>query len=173
MTPTEGRMMFDLTTGALVALALLSSPDTLAGRYTLDGAASDDPSTLAEEATRDLGRLKQNRARSELQVLLTPPGTLEITAIDSGYAITDDKGRSMRAVLGEPAREIKSPDGQTVRVDAVMRGDSLVVHVVGGRGSREQAYVATDTGLVVTTTYTVSFRKAPIRQRTVYRRNAE
>ncbi len=165
--------MYNLLAGALVTLALLFPPDTLVGRYTINRAASDDPSALVEEAVRDLGRLKRGPARTELRTLLTPPPSLEITAVDSGFTITAERGTSMRAVPGELAREMKSPDGQTVRVGAVMRGDSLVVHVVGGRGSREQAYVATDTGLVVTTIYTLSFRKAPIRQRTVYRRDAE
>lgn len=165
--------MHAMMTGALAVLALLLAPDQLTGRYTIDRAASDEPSALVDDAVRDLGRLKRNRARSELRTLLTPPATLEISPVDSGFVIADDQGRSVRAVPGEPASQVRAPNGETVRLEAVQRGDSLVVRVAGGRGSREQTYVATESGLVVTTTYTVSFRKEPIRQRTVYRRQAE
>lgn len=162
--------MKTLLVGTLVSLALLLPPAALPGRYTLDRAASDDPSALVEAAALDAGRLQRNRVRSELRTLLTPSRTLQISASDSGFSITDDAERTMRVVPGESDVPVRTPSGEPAKRATTLRGDTLVVRVTGGRGSRMQAFKATDDGLVVTSTYNVSFRRAPIRQRTVYRR---
>jgi hypothetical protein len=164
--------MYAVLAGALVSLVLLQQPDGLPGRYTLDRAASDDPSTLVEEAARDAGRLQRNRVRSELRTLLTPALALQIRAAEPGFVITADAERSMRAVPGESDVPVRTPGGEPARQATTRRGDTLTIRVVGDRGSREQVFDATAEGLVVTSTYVVSFRREPIRQRTVYRREA-
>lgn len=162
--------MYTLIVGALVSLALSLQPDTLPGRYTLDRAASDDVAALIEEAARDAGRLQRNRVRSELRTLLTPAPALEIRAAGAGFVITIDAERTVRAVPGESDVPVRMPNGGPARLTTTLRGDALVIRVVGDRGSREQIFEATADGLIVTSTYVVSFRREPIRQRTVYRR---
>lgn len=162
--------MYAQLAGTLVSLALASQLAALPGQYTLDRAASDDPSALIDDAARDAGPLQRNRVRSELRTLLTPAGKLQIEAAEPGFVITADAERTMRAVPGESNVAVRAPSGEPARRATTMRGDALVVRVVGDRGSREQVFEATADGLVVTSTYVVSFRREPIRQRTVYRR---
>jgi hypothetical protein len=164
--------VYTLLAGTLLSLALTSQSAALPGRYTLDRASSDDISALVEQAARDAGPLQRNRVRSELRTLLTPAHTLQIEAAEPGFVITADAERSMRAVPGESDVAVRSPNGEPARRATTMRGYALVVRVVGARGSREQVFEATAEGLVVTSTYVVSFRREPIRQRTVYRREA-
>lgn len=165
--------MYTLLAGTLVSLALLQQPDSLPGRYALDRAASDDPSAIVEEAARDAGRMQRNRVRTELRTMLTPARTLQIRAAEPGFVITADGERSMRAVPGEVDIPVRTPRGEAARQATTLNGDALVVRVVGERGSREQVFTATAEGLVVTSTYVVSFRREPIHQRTVYRREAK
>lgn len=162
--------MHDLLTGALTCLALLLPPDALPGRYTLDPKASDDPVALVEEAARDAGRLQRRRVRSELTTLLTPPRVLAISVAEPGFVITADGDRTMRVVPGEANAAMRSASGEPVRRSTELRGDALMIRIAGENGSRVQVLEASANGLVVTTTYTVAFRTAPIRQRTVYRR---
>lgn len=164
--------MHTLIAGTIVSLVLALQSAVLPGRYTLDRAASDDPSVLIEEAVRDVGRLKRGRVRSELRTLLTPPDPLEIRAVESGFEIVADAGRTMRAVPGESDVPIRTPRGDAARLTTSLNGEALVVRLVGDRGSREQVFEASADGLVVTSTYMVSFRREPIRQRSVYRREA-
>lgn len=164
--------MYTLLAGTLVSLAMLQQPDALPGRYTLDRAASDDPSVLVEEAARDAGRLQRNRVRSELRTLLTPARELHIRTAEPGFDITADAERTIHAVPGESDVSVRTARGESARRSTTLRGDALVIRVAGDRGSREQVFEATDDGLVVTSTYVVSFRREPIRQRTVYRREA-
>jgi hypothetical protein len=164
--------MPNLMSGALICLALLLPPDALPGRYTLDRPASDDPVALVEEAVRDANRLQRRRVRSELTALLTPPLALDIKAVEPGFAITADGNRTMRATPGETDVAMQTSNGDSARRSTELRGEALVIRIAGENGSREQVLEAREGRLVVTTTYTVSFRRAPIKQRTVYLRES-
>jgi hypothetical protein len=158
--------------GALAGLALLLPPDDLPGRYRLDRQASDDPVALVDAAVRDASWATRRRVRAELTTLLTPPRVLEITAAERGFVIAADGDRTMRVVPGETNVPMRASNGESARRQTEWRGEALVIRIAGENGSREQVLEAREGGLIITTTYTVPFRTAPIRQRTVYRRES-
>jgi len=162
--------MYAILTRAVLVCALLASPDHLPGRFTLDRAASDDPSAVVDAALRDVSPLRRSRMRSELLRQLAPAPTLTIRGDSSGFTIVAGGGQEIRAIPGAPRERITTPQGQRASLEAMIRGDALVLRVLSDRGGREQWFTADTSSLTVTSTYSVSALDAPIRLRTVYRR---
>jgi hypothetical protein len=155
----------------LLATSFHTVPDTLVGRYALDPGAGDDPAAVAEQVTRDVGRLRRGPMRDRLKEVLTPSPTLEIRREDHSFVITGAEGRSLRVVPGGPEVTQETPEGEAARIAASLDGESLTIRIRTARGERVQTLTPTDSGLRMVNTYTVEQLSEPMRIELVYRRD--
>lgn len=162
--------MHSLLAIVTLAISLSAPPDSLPGRYILNRDASEDVAAVVDEAVRNVNRLKRSRMRSELLTQLRLSPTLTIRAEASGFVITDNEGRVLRAMPGASTARITTPRGEAATVDAFTRSDTLVVRIQSPAARREQLFIANATELIVVSTYTLDALDAPIRLRIVYRR---
>lgn len=165
--------MHTLLAVAALTFSLAARTEALPGRYVLDPSTSEEVAAVVDAAVRNVNRLKRGRMRSELLTQLRPSPTLMIRAEASGFVITDNEGRVLRAMPGAPTARITTPRGEAATVDALTRSDTLVVRIQSPTARREQLFIAKATELIVMSTYTLDALDAPIRLLTAYRREAQ
>jgi YmgG-like glycine-zipper protein len=105
----------------------------LTGTYRIDGTQSDDPRTVAENATRNLPAQRRDRIYQSLINRLDPP---DVLAIDQrGRNVTIASSKASQATLVADGREkIEStPQGRITRLRANLSGDQLIISRTGER----------------------------------------
>lgn len=147
---------------ALAIGAWIPADDALVGRFTIDLAASDDPSAAVEEVVGQVRRLGRGRARSGLAPMMTPSETLEIGWDGEAYLIVGAEGDSLRLVPGGDPIEVQGRDGQTARMSAELEGGSLHLRMEASQATRTQRITPTATGLEMTVVWDLAIAREPV-----------
>ena len=107
----------------------------LTGTYRLDPARSDRVGRAARIATRGLSPEEQQRVRDMLSRRLEAPEMLAIER--SGRNITIASSRAPQVTVEADGRDRteQTPRGRTIRVNAALNGDQLVIASTGDRGN--------------------------------------
>ena len=162
--------MIALLSCMALAASLHADPDSLEGRFKLQDAASDDPSVVAEEATRGLRRMMRNRMRPALEEALTPSPDMEIRLDGDAYVIIGGEERTLRVVPGGPEVELETPQGETAAIVAALNEGTLEIRIRTPRAERVQTITRTEDGLRVVNTFTVEQLSEPVRAEFIYLR---
>jgi hypothetical protein len=107
----------------------------LTGTYRLDNARSDDPTAVAERATRGLPLNQAQRLRRIIMRRLASP---EMIAIDrNGRSVTMASSLAPQVAFEADGRDRieQIRQGRNVRVNTALYGDQLVISTVGDRGN--------------------------------------
>jgi hypothetical protein len=107
----------------------------LTGTYRLDASQSDDVWRKAQRATRGITDQDRERLRQMIQQRLEAPEMLAIER--QGRNVTVASSRAPQVTFEADGRERveQTPGGRSVRVNATLTGDQLVVSSTGERGN--------------------------------------
>lgn len=105
----------------------------LTGTYRIEVTQSDDPRTVAENATRNLPAQRRDRIYQNLLSRLAPP---DVLAIDQrGRTVTIASSKATQVTLNADGREQieTTAQGRTTRVKVHLAGDQLIITRTGER----------------------------------------
>jgi hypothetical protein len=107
----------------------------LTGTFRLDPSQSDNPSTVADNATRNLPYAERQRVRDQLMRRLESPEMLAIERNGDNVTIASSRAPQTTFVANSPESREQLPNGSYARVAAQIAGDRLVVSSAGNRES--------------------------------------
>ncbi|MDX6613222.1 MAG: hypothetical protein QOD75_2408 [Blastocatellia bacterium] len=112
-----------------------ATTNRLTGTYRLDVSSSDDPRTAADNATRNLPRYNRAQVMNSIAARLEAPDQLAIDL--RGRTVTIASSRAPQITFEADGRERveASNNGRTVRAQATLTGDQLMVSSTGERGN--------------------------------------
>ena len=148
----------------------------LTGTYTVDPARSDKVGRAAKIATREISTEEQQRLREMITRRLAAPEMIAIQR--EGRSITVASTRSPQVTFEADGRDRteQSPRGRTIRVNARLAGDQLVVTSTGDRGNDFTVTfepVANGSELRVTRRMEVETLTQPVMATSYYTRTSE
>ncbi len=147
----------------------------LTGTYRIEVTQSDDPRTVAENATRNLPTQRRDRMYQSLLNRLDPP---DVLAIDQrGRTVTIASSKASQVTLTADGREQieTTAQGRTTRVKVHLSGDQLII---SRTGERSQDFVVTfdpidSRRLLVTRQLYTDQVGQPVTLRTYYTRTSD
>ena len=107
----------------------------LTGTYRLDPARSDRVGRAARIATRGLSPEEQQRVRDMLSRRLEAPEMLAIEREGRNVTIASSRAATVTVEADGRDRTEQTPRGRTIRVNAALNGDQLVIASTGDRGN--------------------------------------
>ena len=105
----------------------------LTGTFRLDTTQSDNASTVAENAVRNLPYADRQRIREQLMRRLDAPEMLAIERNGNNVTIASSRAPQTTFVANAPESREQLPNGTYSRVNAQITGDRLVVSSAGNR----------------------------------------
>jgi len=105
----------------------------LTGTFRLDATQSDNASTVAEAAVRNLPYADRTRVREQLMRRLDAPEMLAIERNGNNVTIASSRAPQTTFVANAPESREQLPNGGYSRVNAQITGDRLVVSSAGNR----------------------------------------
>jgi hypothetical protein len=105
----------------------------LTGTFRLDTSQSDNPNTVADNATRNLPFADRQRVREQLMRRLESPEMLAIERNGSNVTIASSRAPQTTFVANTAETREQLPNGSYARVNAQITGDRLVVRSAGNR----------------------------------------
>jgi hypothetical protein len=105
----------------------------LTGTFSLDASQSDNATTVADAAVRNLPYAERTRVREQLMRRLEAPDRLAIERNGNNVTIASSRApqTTFTANAGENREQL--PNGSYSRVDSTIQGDRLVVRSAGNR----------------------------------------
>ncbi|MET0624268.1 MAG: YMGG-like glycine zipper-containing protein [Pyrinomonadaceae bacterium] len=107
----------------------------LTGTFRLDASQSDNGSTVAENAVRNLPFGDRARVREQLMRRLESPEMLAIERNGNNVTIASSRAPQTTFVANAAETREQLPDGSYSRVNSTLQGDRLVVRSAGNRAT--------------------------------------
>jgi len=107
----------------------------LTGTYTLDPARSDKVGRTARIATRGMSTEEQQRLRDMITRRLAAPEMIAIQREGRNFTIASTRAPQVTFEADGRDRIEQSPRGRTIRINARLVGDQLIVTSTGDRGN--------------------------------------
>jgi hypothetical protein len=105
----------------------------LTGTFRLDPTQSDNPNTVADNATRGLPYADRQRVRDQIMRRLEAPDMLAIERNGNNVTIASSRAPQTTFVANAPESREQLPNGTYSRVNAQVTGDRLIVSSAGNR----------------------------------------
>lgn len=105
----------------------------LTGTYRIDSNGSDDPRTVAENATRNLPAERRDRVYQNLLNRLSPPDVMAIDQRGRNVVIASSRAAQVSLVADGREQVETTPQGRTARVRVSLSGDQLIIARTGDR----------------------------------------
>ncbi len=105
----------------------------LTGTFRLDPTQSDNPNTVADNATRGLPYADRQRVRDQIMRRLEAPDMLAIERNGNNVTIASSRAPQTTFVANAPESREQLPSGGYSRVNAQVMGDRLIVSSAGNR----------------------------------------
>ncbi|MDT7807457.1 MAG: hypothetical protein QOJ70_1270 [Acidobacteriota bacterium] len=111
----------------------IRAANRLTGTYRLDPTQSDNPTTVADNATRNLPFADRQRVRDMLMRRLESPDMLAIERNGNNVTIASSRAPQTTFTANAPESREQLPNGSYSRVNSQITGDRLVVSSAGNR----------------------------------------
>ncbi len=105
----------------------------LTGTYRIDTSSSDDPRTIAENATLNLPAQRRDRVYQNLLNRLSPPDVIAIDQRGRNVVIASSRAPQVSIVADGRENVETNPRGRTTRVRSSLSGDQLIIAQTGDR----------------------------------------
>jgi hypothetical protein len=148
----------------------------MTGTYRLNLAASNNPRTVADNATRSMSYANRQRVYDNLINRLTPPDMIAIERRGSSVTLASSRTPQVNLNVDGRERSESFPDGRNSRVRASFIGSELKVESNGNRANDFTAtFTPIDNGrrLMVTRQVYVERLASPVMVRSYYDRTSE
>lgn len=109
--------------------------DRLTGTYTIDPARSDKVGRTARIATRGISTEEQQRLRDMISRRLEAPEMIAIQREGRNVTIASTRAPQVTFEADGRDRSEQTPRGRTIRVNAKLVGDQLIITSTGDRGN--------------------------------------
>ncbi len=113
----------------------VNAANRLTGTFRLDPSQSDNPSTVADNAVRNLPFNERQRVRDQILRRLESPEMLAIERNGNNVTIASSRAPQTTFVANAPESREQLPNGSYARVTAQLNGDRLVVSSAGDRAT--------------------------------------
>ena len=137
--------IFAVATATLLAVASMpvsgqvgsyrGGVDRLSGSFELDRARSDNPQSVADEASRSLPPGQRDRVYQNLTARMEAPDRLTIDVQGRTVTVASSSAPRMSFAADGRDRTETGPNGRAMTIRADLRGNELTVSTTGNRGS--------------------------------------